>query len=98
MRKAPGLVVVVDTTEEHLAVAEARKLGVPVLAIVDTNSDPDLVNLPIPANDDSIKSIRLIIGALADAIIEKKNEMNIALAKEDNESEEAEKEAFAFKE
>lgn len=99
MRKIPGLVVVVDTTEEHLAVAEARKLGIPVLAIVDTNSDPDLVNLPIPANDDSIKSIRLIIGALADAIIDKKNEMNIALAKEDNESEEeAGKESFAFKE
>lgn len=98
MRKAPGLVIIVDTTEEHLAVAEARKLGVPVLAIVDTNSDPDLVDLPIPANDDSIKSIRLIIGSLADAIIEKKNEMNIALAKEDDESEEAEKEAFASKE
>lgn len=99
MRKAPGLVIIVDTTEEHLAVAEARKLGIPILAIVDTNSNPDLVDLPIPANDDSIKSIRLIIGALADAIIEKKNEMNIALAKDDVESEEdSEKEDFASKE
>lgn len=101
MRKLPGLVVVVDTTEEHLAVAEARKLGIPVMAIVDTNSNPDQVDLPIPANDDSIKSVRLIIGALADAIIDKKNEMNIALSKDDSEDEEdfaAQKAEFANKE
>lgn len=102
MRKLPGLVVIVDTTEEHLAIAEARKLGIPVLAIVDTNSDPDLVDLPIPANDDSIKSIRLLIGALADSIIDKKNSMNIALHKEDDgESEDnfaSQKEEFASKE
>lgn len=101
MRKLPGLVVVVDTTQEHLAVSEARSLGIPVLAIVDTNSNPDQVNLPIPANDDSIKSIRLIIGALADAIIDKKNEMNIALAKDEDEAEEdfaAQKSEFANKE
>lgn len=103
MRKSPGLLVVVDTTEERLAIAEARKLGIPVLAIVDTNSDPELVDLPIPANDDSIKSIRLLIGALADAIIDKKNEMNIALSKQNEDELEvedfaAQKEVFADKE
>lgn len=89
MRKPPGLLVIVDTTVEHLAIAEARKLGIPILAIVDTNSDPD-IDLPIPANDDSIKSIRLLIGALADAIIDKKNAMNIALSKDEDSSEEEE--------
>jgi small subunit ribosomal protein S2 len=100
MRKPPGLVIVVDTTEEHLAVSEARKLGIPVLAIVDTNSNPDQIDLPIPANDDSIKSIRLIIGALADSIIDKKNQMNIALTKSDEQEEDfaAQKAEFGQKE
>lgn len=81
MRKPPGLVVVVDSNEEHLAVAEAKKLGIPVMAIIDTNCDPDAIDHIIPCNDDSLKSIKLIIGALADAVITTKNEMNITLAK-----------------
>lgn len=78
MRKPPGLVVVVDSNEEHLAVAEARKLGIPVMAIIDTNCDPDPIDFVIPCNDDSLKCIKLIIGSLADAVIATKNDLNIA--------------------
>ncbi len=72
MKKLPDAIVVVDPTEEHNAVAEARKLKIPVFGLIDTNCDPSLVDYPIPANDDAIKSIRLIISLLADAIVETK--------------------------
>jgi small subunit ribosomal protein S2 len=84
MRKPPGLLVVVDANNEKLAVQEARKLGIPVMAIVDTNSNPDPIDYVIPSNDDSLKSIKLIIGSLADAIINKKNEMHIAISTEND--------------
>lgn len=71
MRKLPGLLVVVDPGQEHLAVAEARKLGIPIMALVDTNADPDPIDYVIPANDDAQKSVKLIIQALADSIVEK---------------------------
>ncbi len=70
MKKLPGAVFVVDTLEEDIAIKEARKLGIPVFAIVDTNSDPDVVNYPIPANDDAYKSIGLITKTLTDAVFE----------------------------
>lgn len=68
MRKLPGAVYVVDTLEEEIGVREARKLGIPVFAIVDTNSDPDPIDYPIPANDDAYKSIGLITKTFTDAI------------------------------
>ncbi len=70
MGTIPGVVFVVDTKREYIAVNEARKLDIPVVAIVDTNVDPDPIDHPIPGNDDAIRSIRLITGAIADAVIE----------------------------
>lgn len=72
MRKVPNAIFVIDPRIEHNAVAEARKLGIPVFAIVDTNSDPDVVNHVIPANDDAIRSVSLILAVIADAIVESK--------------------------
>jgi small subunit ribosomal protein S2 len=70
MAKVPSAVWVVDTNKEHLAVDEARKLGVPVVAILDTNCDPDLVDHPIPGNDDAIRSVTLLTRVIADAVAE----------------------------
>ena len=70
MGRLPGALVVVDTRKEHIAVAEANNLGIPIFAIVDTNSDPDVITYPIPGNDDAIRSVRLIVHALADAVVE----------------------------
>ena len=72
MEKMPGLMVIIDTRREHIAVKEARKLGVPTVAIIDTDSDPDLIDLPIPANDDAMKAVEIIMHELADSIIEGK--------------------------
>ena len=72
MKKLPDALVVVDPKEEHNAVAEARKLNIPVFGLVDTNCDPALVDYPIPSNDDAIKAIRLMMSLLADAITETK--------------------------
>ncbi len=85
MRKVPGLVVVVDPSKEHIAVAEAKKLGIPVMALVDTNCDPDPIDHIIACNDDALKSIKLILQALTNAIKEKKKELNLALVREDKE-------------
>ncbi|HNZ37039.1 MAG: 30S ribosomal protein S2 [Candidatus Marinimicrobia bacterium] len=73
MRKLPDVLVVVDTTYDNIAVQEARRLDIPIIAILDTNADPTIVDYPIPANDDSIQTINLIITELADAVIEAKN-------------------------
>lgn len=70
LTKLPDMVIIVDTNRERTAVEEARKMGVPILAIVDSNSDPTLVDYPIPANDDSIKSVEYIVGKLGEAITE----------------------------
>lgn len=83
MRKLPGLVIIVDPSKEHLAVSEANKLGIPVMALVDTNCDPDPIQYVIACNDDALKSVKLIVQALAQAVIEKKNEMRIAAGKGD---------------
>lgn len=77
MRKLPGLVVVVDPNREEIAVAEARKLGIPVMALVDTNCDPDLIDYVIACNDDALKCVKLIIQSLSEAISEKKKELGI---------------------
>ncbi len=70
MTRIPGALVVVDIIKEHIAVAEARKLKIPIFALVDTNTDPRLVQFPVPANDDATKSIDLIVGHMAEAVKE----------------------------
>ncbi len=70
MNRLPGALFVVDAKKEKIAVAEANKLGIPVVAIVDTNADPDIITVPIPGNDDAIRSVSLITAALCDTIKE----------------------------
>ena len=72
MKKLPGALFIVDPRKEHIAVAEARTLGIPIVAIVDTNCDPDEVDYVIPGNDDAIRAVKLIAGKMADAILEGK--------------------------
>ena len=72
MRRIPNALFVVDPNMEHNAVSEARKLGIPVFGIIDTNSDPDLVDYVIPANDDAVRSVSIILAVIADAIVESK--------------------------
>ena len=91
MTEMPGALFVIDVGKESIAVAEARRVGVPVVALVDSDCDPDLVDYPIPGNDDAIRSIRLITNRIADAIIEGNNrrlafESEDMLATEDDES------------
>jgi small subunit ribosomal protein S2 len=72
MTRLPDAIVVVDPKREHIAVKEAQRMGVATVALIDTDSDPDVVDLPIPGNDDSIRSIELVLGKLADALLEGK--------------------------
>jgi small subunit ribosomal protein S2 len=88
MRKLPGLIVVVDPSKEHIAVAEANKLGIPVMALVDTNCDPDPIQHVIACNDDALKSIKLIIQAITQAIAERKNEVRATSSREDQHDDE----------
>jgi small subunit ribosomal protein S2 len=75
MKKLPGAVIIIDTMKEKIAVAEANKLTIPSIAIVDTKCDPDQITYPIPGNDDAIRSIKLVCEKLADAIAEGKSEL-----------------------
>jgi small subunit ribosomal protein S2 len=75
MKRLPGAVFIVDTKKEHIAVNEARKMNIPIFAMVDTNSDPTLIDYPIPANDDAAKSISLIVSTFANSIIESKQKV-----------------------
>ena len=70
--RRPDVLFVVDTKKEHLAIKEARKLGIPIVAIVDTNCDPDEIDYIIPGNDDAIRAVKLIAGKMADAVLEGK--------------------------
>ena len=83
MKKLPGAMFVVDPRKEHIAVMEARALGIPVVAIVDTNCDPDEVDYAIPGNDDAIRAVKLIAGAMADAVLEGKQGNQEAATAED---------------
>ncbi|MBI5025218.1 MAG: 30S ribosomal protein S2 [Nitrospirae bacterium] len=91
MRSLPGAIYVVDPKKEKIAVAEAKKLSIPLIAIVDTNCDPDEVNYVIPGNDDAIRAIKLITSKMADAVLDGKNVLGKAL------EEAAEKEAIKEK-
>lgn len=90
LSKLPSAIFVVDIMKEHIAIAEARKLNIPTFAIVDTNSDPNLVDFPIPANDDASKSITLIIKKMIEAIEEGSSERKLDRDKRDEEGEEGE--------
>ena len=70
MPKMPGALFVIDPKKERVAIAEAKKLGIPVVATVDTNCDPDEIDFPIPANDDAIRAVKLLTGKMADAVLE----------------------------
>ncbi|HLV49389.1 MAG TPA: 30S ribosomal protein S2 [Erysipelothrix sp.] len=86
MRKLPDALFVVDPIEDYNAVAEAKKLGIPVFGIVDTNCDPDVVDYPIPGNDDAVRSIRLMVQIMADAMVEPKGGQ-VVVAYQDKEDE-----------
>ncbi|MGH2436872.1 MAG: 30S ribosomal protein S2 [bacterium] len=99
MTQLPSAVYVVDTRKEHIAIAEARKLGIPVVAIIDTNCDPDEVDYPIPGNDDAIRAVRLITSRIANAALEgleerRKREVVEETGEPVAASEEAEAESF----
>lgn len=89
MKKQPAAMFIVDPRKERIAVAEAKKLGIPIIAIVDTNCDPDEIDYVIPGNDDAIRAVKLIAGAMADAVIEGRQGMQGAAAEEEAPAEEA---------
>ena len=92
MKKAPDVIFVVDVIKEEIAVAEARKLHIPVIALVDTNTDPNVVSFPIPANDDSTKTIQLLTAGIADAILEGRSALEAEISKGREASQASEKE------
>ena len=85
MRKLPDAVFVVDPKQEEIAVKEARKLGIPVIAVIDTNCDPDMIDYKVPGNDDAIRAIRLFCSAIADAVLAGKGlyEQSLVKSKEE---------------
>jgi small subunit ribosomal protein S2 len=87
MGRLPGALFIVDAKKEKIAVAEANKLGIPVVAIVDTNADPDVITVPVPGNDDAIRSVSLITAALSDVIKEARQQMPMREVNEDSEGE-----------
>ena len=88
MKKQPAAMFIVDPRKERIAVAEAKKLGIPIIAIVDTNCDPDEIDYVIPGNDDAIRAVKLIAGAMADAVIEGRQGEQGASAAEEAEADE----------
>ena len=90
MEKPPDIIYVIDPEAEEIAVHEARILDIPVIAITDTNCDPDLIDYPIPGNDDAIKATRLLTSRLADAVIEGREGADRSLEEESSEEEETE--------
>ena len=85
MKELPGALFIVDPRKERIAVAEAKKLGIPIVAIVDTNCDPDEIDYVIPGNDDAIRAVKLISATMANAIIEGREGQMGAAAEEDAE-------------
>ena len=90
MKRLPGAAFIVDLKRERIAVSECRKLGVPIVALLDTNCDPDEVDYPIPGNDDAIRAIRLMTGKMADAAIEGEAERQKRIIERERERMEAE--------
>ena len=83
MEKIPAALIAVDIRREHIAIREARKCGIPVIALVDTDCDPGLVDIVIPGNDDAFRSIEIILGALADALLAGKEKYAMVQAEEE---------------
>jgi len=69
MKELPDVAIIIDQKREMTAISECRKLGIPIVSILDTNCDPDLVDIPIPGNDDAVRSIKLILNELTDSIL-----------------------------
>lgn len=90
MKRLPGALFIVDPKKEHIAVMEAQKLGIPIVAIVDTNCDPDEIDYVIPGNDDAIRAVKLIAHTMAEAVIEGRQGMQGAAAQEEPSKETAE--------
>ena len=91
MEELPGCLFIIDPRKERIAVAEAKKLNIPIVAIVDTNCDPDEIDYVIPGNDDAIRAVKLIAGAMADAVIEgREGQMGAAEVSEEEPAEETE--------
>jgi small subunit ribosomal protein S2 len=88
MRRLPNAIFIIDTRKERTAVLEARRLEIPIIALADTNSDPDEIDYPIPANDDAIRAVRLLCAKIADAVIEGRRELEAQ--QKDSEPEEVE--------
>ena len=86
MKKVPDAMFIVDPRKERIAVSEAMKLGLPIVAIVDTNCDPDEIDYVIPGNDDAIRAVKLIAGAMASAVIVGRDGSDVAEAAEDTEA------------
>lgn len=82
MNTLPDALFIIDPRKERIAVAEARKLHIPIVGIVDTNCDPDEIDVVIPANDDAIRAVKLLTGKMADAILEAKQQEEAAVAAE----------------
>jgi len=92
MTRLPDIIFVIDIEKEHLAVEEARKLHIPIVALVDTKCDPDLVDYVIPGNDDAIRAVKLITATIANAVIEGRDGVQFEVSDEDEEVEEGEEE------
>ena len=86
MNRLPGMLFIIDSKKERIAVSEANKLGVPIVAIVDTNADPDLITVPIAGNDDAIRSVELIAKAISETITEARREAPVRPSEEEQES------------
>ena len=98
MKKIPGALFIIDSKKEEIAIAEAHKLHIPVIATVDTNCDPDVVDFPIPANDDAIRAVRLLASKMADAVLEGRQGQQEAEAAKEASAEEAPAEEAAEQE
>ena len=93
MKKIPGALFIVDPRKERIAVSEAKKLGIPIIAIVDTNCDPDEIDVVIPGNDDAIRAVKLIAETMASAVIEGRQGSEMGTAAKDTDEDAAEAEA-----
>ncbi|MCY7729389.1 30S ribosomal protein S2, partial [Bacillus safensis] len=87
MKSLPDALFIIDPRKERIAVAEARKLNIPIIGIVDTNCDPDEIDVVIPANDDAIRAVKLLTAKMADAILESKQGEEEAVVEETTETE-----------
>ncbi len=90
MKSLPGALFIVDPKKENIAVSEAKKLGIPIVATVDTNCDPDEIDFPIPANDDAIRAVKLLTGKIADAVLEGRQGEQVEVAETEAAEETAE--------